>query len=232
MVTLENLPLLSAKKAKGYRLINSKLPPIHLFDDVADADEFEALYLLQARTNPRLQNEIGRIELIPKEDIPFGITGCSYATAPFTHINPYGSRFSNGAFGVLYMAENNETAIAEVKHHQQRYWENVEQLHFERFTLRGLVCNFEQEGLVDLTHLPYEHPIYHPEDYSAPQALGAQAHQQRHIGLAYHSVRNHNNICWALLTPRVVTACVQHAHYEMIWDGRKITSVNKLTRVL
>lgn len=232
MVTLKNLPLLSAKNTKGYRLINSKLPPIHLFDDVADADEFEMLYQLQVRTNPRLQNAIGRIELIPKEDIPFGITGCSYATAPFTHINPYGSRFSHGAFGVLYIAENNDTAIAEVKHHQQRYWENVEQLHFERFTLRGLACNFEREGLLDLTHLPYEHPIYHPEDYSASQALGAQAHQQRHTGLAYRSVRNSNNICWALFTPRVVTACVQHAHYEMIWDGKKIASANKLTRVL
>ncbi|RLA01353.1 MAG: RES domain-containing protein, partial [Gammaproteobacteria bacterium] len=34
-----------------YRLINSKFPPIALFSDVADADEFEALYEIQAMTN-------------------------------------------------------------------------------------------------------------------------------------------------------------------------------------
>src|SRR5699024_3432383 len=102
MVALETLPLVKKKSGKGYRLVNSKFPPIHLFDDVANADEFELLYELQARTNPRLLNEAGCLELIPKKDIPFGIPGCSYAIAPFTHINPNGSRFSAGQYGVLY----------------------------------------------------------------------------------------------------------------------------------
>lgn len=43
--------------------------------------------------------------MIPLDEIPWGITGYSYATAPFTHINPAGSRFSDGSFGVLYVAE-------------------------------------------------------------------------------------------------------------------------------
>jgi len=232
MVALARLPLLDNKAAQGYRLINSKFPPIYLFDDVASPEEFELLYELQARTNPRLQNEVGRLELIAIQDIPFGIPGCAYATAPFTHINPYGSRFSSGQFGILYIADTMETAIAEVKYHQQRYWQKVEQLNFERFVLRGIHITFKQTGMQDLTHLPRDHPIYHPNDYSNAQALGQQAYEQRHVGFKYHSVRAPKHYCWALFTPKTVTACVQSAHYEMIWDGENISSVNKLSRAV
>lgn len=88
MVRLDSLATAAGEPLQAYRLVNSKFPPIHLFDDVADAEDFDALYQLQALTNPRLQNEVGRLELIAREEIPFGIPGCSYATAPFTHVNP------------------------------------------------------------------------------------------------------------------------------------------------
>ncbi len=70
---------------QSFRLVNSKYPPIDLFDDVADMDEFEAVFAVQVLTNPRIQNEIGDLNLISKEEIPFGIDGCSYAVAPFIH---------------------------------------------------------------------------------------------------------------------------------------------------
>jgi hypothetical protein len=105
VVNIKELPVLPSEEIKSYRLINSKFPPISLFDDVADASEFESLYALQALTNPRLKNEVGDLQLIPRTEIPFGIHGCSYATAPFTHVNPDGSRFSDGSFGVLYVAD-------------------------------------------------------------------------------------------------------------------------------
>lgn len=44
-----------------------------LFDDVADANEFETLYQLQAKTDPRLLNEAGRIEQLSRNEIPLGI---------------------------------------------------------------------------------------------------------------------------------------------------------------
>ena len=114
MVIVNQLAELPGEQLQAYRLVNSKFPPIALFEDVADADEFEVLYQIQALTNPRLQNEVGHLELIPRGEIPFGIPGCSYATAPFTHVNPAGSRFSNGSFGVLYLAGSMETALAEI----------------------------------------------------------------------------------------------------------------------
>jgi hypothetical protein len=141
-------------------LINSKFPPIALFDDVADASEFDALYQIQALTNPRLLNEVGVIEVIPRDQIPFGIPGCSYATASFTHVNPDGSRFSDGSFGVLYLADNMETALAEVAYHQNKYWSKVKNLSYGRFVFRGLTCRFTDAAMKDASVLLMTDSIY------------------------------------------------------------------------
>lgn len=225
---LDSLAVLVGKRLQGYRLVNSKFPPIALFDDVADAADFDTIYQLQTITNPRLQNELGRLELIARTEIPFGITGCSYATAPFTHVNPAGSRFSNGSFGVLYVADTMEVAIAEVRHHQGQYWSKVQGLNYERFVFRGLACRFSESAMRDATVLPLSDPIYAPDDYSHAQLLGHQAKRANCPGLRYNSVRSPGNICWALLTPRLVSSVIQAAHYEMVWNGQ-IISVSRIT---
>lgn len=228
MVELETLPELSSRSITGYRLINSKFPPIDLFDDVADEDEFAALHTLQVLTNPRLQNEIGNLALLPTCEIPFGIRGCSYAVGPFTHVNPGGSRFSDGGFGVLYVADALATAIAEVKYHQQAYWQNVPGLHFERFVFRGLKCVFDEFGCRDAKVLERSHPIYAPDDYRHGRALGWSVRKARAAGLRYHSVREPEATCWALMTPKQVLDIVQTTHLEMIWNG-SVTQVNRLS---
>ncbi|APU30345.1 hypothetical protein UYA_11615 [Ectopseudomonas alcaliphila JAB1] len=228
---LGDLPVLEGESQQAYRLVNSKFPPIALFDDVADAEDFEALYQIQALTNPRLQNEIGRLELIPRDQIPFGIPGCSYATAPFTHVNPAGSRFSNGTFGVFYLADRMDTAIAEVRHHQERYWSNVPELNYERFVFRGLTASFSDSGMRDATAMPLSDAIYAPNDYAHSNQLGSELKREGCMGLRYHSVRSTGNICWALMSPRPVTSIIQAAHFEMIWCGQ-IISVNRITTIV
>jgi hypothetical protein len=224
------LPERSTIQLQAYRLVNSKFPPIALFDDVADANEFETLYQLQALTNPRLQNETGRLELIPRDEIPFGIPGCSYATAPFTHVNPAGSRFSDGRYGVLYLAGTLDTALAEVRHHQDRYWSNVDGLSYERFVFRGLSCLFNEVGILDATTVPMSDPIYDPDDYAHGHRLGRMVKEAGNPGLRYRSVRNSSNDCWALMTPKHVVSIIQTAHYEMIWNGC-ISSVSAVSAI-
>ncbi|MDR5885407.1 RES family NAD+ phosphorylase [Vreelandella janggokensis] len=226
----DELPSCSAKRVESYRLVNSKFPPIELFDDVANAEEFEALYALQALTNPRLRNEVGDLGLLPIEDIPFGIRGCSYATAPFTHVNPNGSRFSDGSFGVLYVADSLTAAITEVKYHQQAYWRKVPSLHYERFVFRGLKCVFDEGGCRDGLVLAPSHPIYCADDYRASQVLGEALRRSTGTGLRYHSVRHEGGVCWALMTPRRVKQMIQTTHLEMIWNG-DIAQVNRLSAV-
>lgn len=228
MVKINQLPVFTGEPLQAWRLVNSKFPPIAMFDDVADADEFEVLYEIQALTNPRLKNEVGQLELIPRSEIPFGIPGCSYATAPFTHVNPAGSRFSDGSYGVLYLADTLETALAEVQHHQTLYWSNVRDLNYERFVFRGLSCSFHDKAMKDATSIALTDPIYDPDDYSHSHGFGKAIRQARCPGLRYHSVRRPGSQCWALMTPRPVLSIVQTAHYEMIWN-RQITSVYQIS---
>jgi hypothetical protein len=228
VVKLAELAVFAGQALQAYRLVNSKFPPIALFDDVADADEFELLFEIQALTNPRLKNEVGQLELIPRREIPFGIPGCSYATAPFTHVNPAGSRFSDGSFGVLYLADSMETALAEVRHHQSLYWSKVPSLNYERFVFRGLTCGFVDAGMKDATALPMSDPVYAPDDYSHSRLLGRSIRKARCPGLRYHSVRLPGGVCWALMAPKPVSSIIQTAHYEMVWNGQ-ITSVSQIS---
>lgn len=230
MVSPSQLPRVADVEQQAYRLVNSKFPPIALFDDVADADEFETLYQLQALTNPRLRNEAGHLELIARSEIPFGIPGCSYATAPFTHVNPAGSRFSDGSFGVLYLASTMDTALAEVRHHQDLYWSKVVGLSYERFVFRGLSCHFSEAGMLDAMSIPMTDPLYDPDDYSSGHHLGQLLRKGRTPGLRYHSVRKAGQHCWALMTPKPVTSIIQTEHYEMVWNGR-ISSVSSITAI-
>lgn len=232
MVMLADLAELDApagRLTQAYRLVNSKFPPISLFDDVADASQFDTLYQIQALTNPRLLNEIGRLELLPRSEIPFGIPGCSYATAPFTHVNPAGSRFSDGRYGVLYLAATMDTALAEVRHHQDTYWAGVQGLGYERFVFRGLTCSFGEARMLDAAVLPLTDPVHAPADYSQARLLGQAARAARRPGLRYRSVRHPGQLCWALMTPKPMTSILQTAHYEMIWSGG-ITSVNTVSQ--
>lgn len=190
MVMLSQLPDLPGEQLQAYRLINSKFPPVALFDDVANGDEFYALYQIQALTSSRLLNENGAIELIPRDQIPFGIPGCSYAAAPFTHVKPDGSRFSDGSFGVLYVADNTETALTEVAYHQNKYWSQVENLSYERFVFRGLTCRFSDEWMRDTSVLPMTDSIYHAADYTHSHQLGKAVKGSACPGLTYGSVRS------------------------------------------
>ena len=228
MVTLSQLADLPGELLHAYRLVNSKFPPIALFDDVADAAAFEALYQIQALTNPRLKNEVGHLELIARDQIPFGIPGCSYATAPFTHVNPAGSRFSDGRFGVLYLADSMDTALAEVRHHQSLYWSNVPSLNYERFVFRGLSCAFVDVAMKDAAAIALTDPVYDPDDYTHSRRLGRSVKEARCPGIRYHSVRMQGSYCWALMTPKPVQSIIQTAHYEMVWNGQ-VTSVSKIS---
>ena len=75
---------------------------------------------LEAMTNDRVRDETGQISLVPPEERISG-PGTTPIMAAFTHLNPEGSRFSDGSFGVYYCAQELDTALAEVRYHQARF---------------------------------------------------------------------------------------------------------------
>src|SRR5688572_25733821 len=56
-----NLPITAraVRLAPCNRIVASRMPTIHLFERVADPADWDALYELESRTNPRLRNEAG-----------------------------------------------------------------------------------------------------------------------------------------------------------------------------
>src|SRR5690349_6442024 len=101
-----------------FRVISSRYPTIHLFERLADPADWEALYAIESLTNPRLRDEIGDVELVPREERAFG-PGGSVIMAPFTHLSPTGSRFADATFGAFYAAPQLATSIAETCHHSE-----------------------------------------------------------------------------------------------------------------
>lgn len=219
---ITSIPQVAFLNQTAYRLIPSKYPPKSLFDDVANHEEFEILFAIQELTNPRIRNEVGNLNRVPKEERPYGIRGCNYALGPFVHLNPAGSRFSNGDFGVYYAADDVQTAIAETRHHQQNYFSGIVGLKFDRLSMRCLKTQFSAT-LRDIRGDNFkDHEYYNKDNYSASQHLGAAVKVNNESGIAYTSVRLSDKTCYALFSPGFINDIVQTAHYEYIWDGEKI----------
>jgi hypothetical protein len=52
---------------RAYRIVPSRFPPVGVFDRIADPADLEALYEIEALTNPRLRDELGALRMVPKE---------------------------------------------------------------------------------------------------------------------------------------------------------------------
>lgn len=216
----------------AYRLIPSKYPPRSLFDDVANHEEFEILFAIQELTNPRIRNEVGNLNRVPAQERPYGIRGCNYALGPFVHLNPAGSRFSNGDFGVYYAAEDVQTAIAETRYHQQIYFAGIIGLKFDRLTMRCLKTQFSA-NLRDIRGDNFkDHEWYNKDDYAVAQQFGGRVKINGDVGIVYTSVRIDNKTCYALFSPNVIKDVIQTSHYEYIWDGEKIVIALETTEIV
>lgn len=224
MTSMSSLSTITFTKQRCYRLIPSQFPPIHLFEDVASNDEFEALFAVQMLTNPRIQDEIGALDLIPKEQRLYAVPGSGYVMAAFTHINPDGSRFSNGDYGVYYAADSLSTAIAETVYHKERFLSYTDEPPQE-LDMRSLIADFSAD-LFDLSGIDiHTDPLYSPMDYRSGHLLGAQVKESQNDGIYYHSIRAKNGNNFALFKPNIIHHCYQGAHFSYIWDGIKIVGV-------
>jgi hypothetical protein len=223
MSTLDSLHKKEFTMQRCYRLIPSQFPPIHLFEDVANHEEFEALFAVQMLTNPRIQEEIGVLDRVPKDQRIYDVPGCGYVMAAFTHVNPDGSRFSNGDYGVYYAADSLSTAIAETVYHKEQFMSYTNEP-AQELDMRSLIADFSAE-LFDLTELDkLLDPVYSSIDYKAGQNLGAVIKEQQDDGLVYHSVRAAGTN-YALFKPNKIHKCQQGTHFSYVWDGEKIATV-------
>ena len=203
-----------------YRIIPTKYPPIHLFEDVADAHEWDVLAELEMRVNPRLRAQVGDIHLVPRDRRVFG-PGASFVMAPFCHVNPSGSRFSDGSYGVYYGASRLETALAEVAYHAGLFFARTDEpaSREDYRVLKGAV----DARLHDLRGDGWDH-TRDPDDYRPPRALGRTLRDAGSDGIAFMSVRHAGGHCIGAFWPNVVTLPDQNKHIAFHWDGQRIAN--------
>ena len=209
--------------AEACRIVPTRHPTVYVFDRVADAADFDALYALEALTNERVRDEIGHIERVPREDRVYG-PGSGPVMAAFTHVNPLGSRFSDGSHGVFYAARERATAIAETRWHHARFLAATAEgpMHLP-MRLYGVAIDAR---LHDLRPLDAADPAVHdPADYGAARALAATLRAQGSAGVVYRSVRHPGGQCAGLFRPRGAGACLARAVLLYAWNGSEFTDV-------
>lgn len=206
-----------------WRIIPSRFPPIALFERVTEPDDLEAIFELESLTNPRLRDEVGEISLVPPEERTSG-PGTSIIMAAFTHLNPEGSRFSDGSYGVFYAANDLETAIAETRYHRERFMRATKQEHME-LDMRVYVTDLDGE-LHDLRGQKTTQPlVYHNDNYGAGQHLAKTLRKEGSNGIAYDSVRWEGGECVAVFRPRLLSNGRQERHLCYVWGGNRISKV-------
>ena len=209
-----------------FRVISSRFPPIHLFERVAGAEDWEALYWLESLTNPRLRDDVGEIELVPREDRIFG-PGASVIMAPFTHLNPEGSRFADETFGAFYAAASLDTSIAETRYHREIFLRATRERALE-LDMRTYLCDVAA-SFHDIRGKRDRMPdIYDPDSYVASQKLARSLKLAGSNGVVFDSVRHSGGQCLAVYRPRLVQNCRQGTHLRYVWDGERISQVYAL----
>ncbi len=204
-----------------HRLIASSFPTLTLLDHIADAKDLDAALAIESLTNPRLREELGELSLVPPEDRVSG-PGASLIMAAFTHLNPLGSRFSDGSYGVYYAGESLDTAVAEVSHHRARFLARTDEPEID-IDLRWVQATMGAK-LHDLRGARATRPeVYDPDHYGHSQALGRSMREQGSAGLIYRSVRRDGGQCVAIFRPKVLSRAVAKGHIALHWTGSRIS---------
>ena len=215
-----NPPLSKIEWHPGWRIIPSRFPPIHLFESVAHPSLFEDAIEIESLTNPRLIHEIGDLNLVHPDDRVSG-PGTSTIMAAFTHINPNGSRFSDGCFGVFYVAKSIKTAIAETKYHQEIFLNKFNQKP-SKFDMR-VYCVDISGNFHDIRNLQRKLPkLYLKNDYSYSSIYAKNLRKKGSNGITYSSVRDFNGECIAIFRPPLIANVRQERHLSYDWNGNTI----------
>jgi hypothetical protein len=220
------VPVARVRFRPGYRIVSSRFPPVGVFDAIADPADIAALHELESLTNPRVREELGAIELVPARRRISG-PGTTPIMAAFTHLNPDGSRFTPGTFGVYYCARQQQTAVAETVFHKQRFLRSTH----EPPCVLDMRCYV---GDVDgrFHDIRGTRPELHdPDSYAASQRFAVDLRSSGSNGIVYDSVRAPGGTCLAAFHPDVLRPVHQGPHFQYHWNGERIAHVTEARAV-
>lgn len=203
------------------RIIRSQFPPIDLFEDIADPADWPLLIAAEQKTNPRLSETIGNLDLVPASRRVSG-PGATYLMAPFTHVSTdRPSRFSDGSFGVLYVGRDFEVALTETVFHHARFMAATGEPEGWTSQFREIVLDVSAD-LTDLCGPAAPAGVMNPDDWHIAQALGAELRAGGSDGVVYDSVRCPGGLAAGLFYPDCATSPKQGRHLDYHWNGERV----------
>jgi hypothetical protein len=226
--------------AASYRIIPTRFPATPLFIDVAPQEDWDDLDALAELTSPRIARTQGSFGhgfgLYTAEELGLNASGKlddeeqrELVIAAFTYVNPEGSRFSDGSYGVYYAAHKLETAIHETVHHRRKFWLQS-RLPALRFPMKVLEARID--GVFhDIRSKVPDRQILDPDNYGASKAFALKLKAGKSLGIVYPSVRHEGGECVAAFVPRVVSRCKRTQLLDYIWDGVGEVTVVKMDLV-
>lgn len=222
-IAISSIPVRRVSWRPAWRIVPSRYPAVGPWDRIAAPADFEALSELESLTNPRLREELGVLSNIPRDRWLTG-PGSTPVMAAFTHLNPEGSRFSDGSHGVFYASRSIETAIRETVFHRERFLARTHEP-----AMQVQMRSYQFAIACSLHDLRGGYPAAHdPDDYRAGQRLAAALRAQNANGMAYDSVRHRGGQCAAMFWPDKVGHCKLGKHFAYQWDGKSIRDVLEL----
>lgn len=208
----------------SWRLVPSRFPPVGLFDRVTDPKNLDAVFAIESMTNPRLRVEVGDLSIVPKHERQSG-PDTTAIMAAFTHLNPEGSRFSDGSYGVYYAANDIETALAETRYHRERFLQRTNEPSIE-VDMRSYKSEIKAKSH-DIRGQQQQLPDVYANDYGASQKLARELRNQGSNGIVYDSVRHSGGECVAIFRANIPQPTTQGSHYCFRWDGKSIVNTYK-----
>jgi hypothetical protein len=182
---------------------------------------WDALVAAEMLVNPRIRDEVGEIHLVlPRERVSG--PGASYLMAAFSNLNPKGSRFSDGSYGVYYAGQEFETALRETAYHFGRIAaDSGDGARYE--DMRVLVSRVDAR-FHNLETLPRaaREALLDPNSYASSQPFGARLRETGSNSLVYPSVRHRGGRCVAAFRPKAVGLPVQTKHLKYHYNGERV----------
>ncbi len=212
-----------------HRIIRSRFPPIDLFEDIATPTDWPLLLAAESKTNPRLAETIGKLDLVPPER-RVGGNGASWVMAPFVHVSrDRASRFADGTFGAYYAGDRFEVAVFETIYHHEGFMAATAEAPGWTSEFRELVGSLDAR-LHDIRDDERFADCLDPDDYRAGQALARALRSAGADGLVYPSVRYRRGDCLAAFWPDVVPIPRQGRHLAYHWNGKAVDQVKDLSQ--
>jgi hypothetical protein len=205
-----------------YRIIAADLGAVAFFEQLTPGADADALLAVLSLTSPTLPASVGDRAKVPAIEWAEG-PGAGWVMPAFTR-RSRPTRFSDGRFGIWYVAWDLETAIAETLYHESRRLRETNEpaQNVARQVLTANVAGFA--AILSQLGPPLGPLVHDPNSYDVSQQVGLYLRSRGSDAIVYRSVRRTNGTCTGLLRPRAVRGCRRAGLITCAWDGATLTS--------